>query len=337
MLYDSSKPVNVKIQNDSFILYQPNYLGCKVSDLRNYKLSLVRNKGYNGYLNRTAIRRIKNTLSNWYTTLNEFNNSSEGRKSYYRRKLVFITLTLSSEQIHDDKFVKRHFLDRFIVQMKRTRSMNNYLWKAEKQQNGNIHFHVVTDIFIDKKYVQQVWNDIQNDYGYIDRFFLKFNHTNPPSTDIHQVNDLKQLGSYVSKYLTKNDKENQDEKLIVKGRLYGVSDGLRKLKSFTCDTPYDLICYLNDSANRLVNRVFESDYFDIYTCDTSLILDSFFPSISVQRSKFYVNEYKKLYFISRSEKPSQNYATPLIHDWQPKQLHLDFNLPDPYIDNHYFD
>src|SRR5690606_39568338 len=67
--------------------------------------------------------------------------------STYKFRLSFITLTLPSPQGSiSDKEIKRGPLRMFIQKMGRRYGMYNYVWKAEKQKNGNIHFHITTDV-----------------------------------------------------------------------------------------------------------------------------------------------------------------------------------------------
>ncbi|GAH86291.1 unnamed protein product, partial [marine sediment metagenome] len=45
-----------------------------------------------------------------------------------------------------------------------------YVWRAEKQENGNIHFHFIVDNFIPWNELRNTWNRIQQNLGYISRF-----------------------------------------------------------------------------------------------------------------------------------------------------------------------
>ena len=69
-------------------------------------------------------------------------------KNYVKYKLTFITLTLSASQTHDDKEITAILLNSFLNAMRRKWNVERYVWKAEKQENGNIHYHILTDKFI---------------------------------------------------------------------------------------------------------------------------------------------------------------------------------------------
>lgn len=101
---------------------------------------------------------------------------------YKQRKchVTFCTLTLPSEQKHDDKFIRRYLLDKFIRILKDKYGVTLYLWVAEAQANGNIHYHILLDKFIENvpkpKYAKvpleltKEWNKLLNTYGYIQAY-----------------------------------------------------------------------------------------------------------------------------------------------------------------------
>lgn len=119
-------------------------------------------------------------------------------------KINFITLTLPSEQIHSDDEIKKKALNNFLDNCRKTHNLKNYIWKAEKQLNGNIHFHLVTDCYIRYDKIQSLWNDSINLLGYVDRFKEKIGHSNPNSTDVHSIKHVKRIANYVAKYMSKN-------------------------------------------------------------------------------------------------------------------------------------
>lgn len=85
-------------------------------------------------------------------------------------KVNTITLTLPAKQIHTDEQIKSLILDPFIKSCKYHFSMSNYFWKAEVQENGNIHFHLETDCYMDKDKLRHLWNHQLNRYGIIDAY-----------------------------------------------------------------------------------------------------------------------------------------------------------------------
>ena len=154
-----------------------------------------------------------------------------------KRSLKFITLTLSSRQKHTDNEIRNKLLNQFLTELREKFGLKNYIWKAEKQENGNLHFHILVDVYIHYKQIREIWNRIQNKLGYVDRFreiyekltfddyyFLMIrngttatiqqlkdryerqsrdNFKDPPSTEIRQVEKVRSVHSYFTKYFSK--------------------------------------------------------------------------------------------------------------------------------------
>jgi len=151
-------------------------------------------------------------------------------------KLTFVTLTLPSQQIHSDNEIKTTCLNHFLTILRNKYSVDLYIWKAEKQENNNIHFHILTNRYIPWLSLRSEWNRIINKLGYVDRYQVKqqeffkdgfrmsvnkndkrpeaaqrnaylksleSNFTNPNSTDIHALYKIKNVAAYISKYLSK--------------------------------------------------------------------------------------------------------------------------------------
>ncbi len=119
-------------------------------------------------------------------------------------KVNFVTLTLSSPQIHSDNEIKQKLLQPFLDTLRKTWKCKHYLWRAEPQKNGNIHFHLVTDVYIPMWKLRVRWNDIQNKLGYVDRWKTEKKVRQPPSTEVKSVKNIRKLGAYLAKYCAKN-------------------------------------------------------------------------------------------------------------------------------------
>lgn len=187
-----------------------------------------------GFMNPRIRKQIRRIVYNWIDCIKPEHNGSIN--SYYS-KPVFITLTLPSIQQHTDQDLHRKALGKFLIYMKRKGYCVNFLWRAERQKNGNLHYHILTDTYIDHKLIKDVWNDIMNNLGYIDQYKLnqleKAGHLNlisnevlnnikdihlleshrkklleeipmPNSTDIHHLKSIKNAAAYITKYLNKS-------------------------------------------------------------------------------------------------------------------------------------
>lgn len=187
---------------------------------------------YKGELSKTTSRKIAHMLQVWYRTLVVNQDKRNLLSTDKSKKLIFLTMTLSSKQMHDDKVVKRDMLNHFIITLNRKFGMVNYLWKAEPQKNGNIHFHIVTDVFINKNKFNYEWDRIQEKNGYINNLPKYHNEYSSPSTRIEVISTNDGISHYMSKYVGKSDGSRK-----IEGRVWGCSKSVRDLKDY--QFPFD--------------------------------------------------------------------------------------------------
>ena len=170
------------------------------------RASQKKNKIHSGTLSNKANNRVQ-TAIDWMMLLSKEKESlNHAFKSFYKWKLNFVTLTLCAHQVHSDKWIKDNLLNQFLVELRKYCGVENYLWRAESQSSGNIHFHIVTDKFLPWQELRDRWNRIQKKGGYTVVFSQKFGHENPNSTDIHSLKKVKNVAAYLSKYVGKNSK-----------------------------------------------------------------------------------------------------------------------------------
>lgn len=246
-------------------------------------------KGNSGLLSKKAKSRMEKAISYMIAASDEKTIHWRGSSKKTRYKLSFVTLTLSSEQVHDDEVIKKELLDQFLLEVKRKYRVTVYFWRAEKQRNGNIHFHILVNRFIPWYAVRAIWNRIQNKLGYVDRysnnqmlFFkdgFKFRpelagnwsyknqqkayhegmacgFTNPNSTDIHSIKKMKNVLGYVMKYCTKDPEE-----LLVSGRAWGLSRTLSQVKNFVIERYGKIDDELDMIAKKFKKRLYTAEYF----------------------------------------------------------------------------
>lgn len=119
--------------------------------------------------------------------------------------LSFIDLTLPSVQLHSDEYIKKHMLSPFLKWLERSWSVKSYIWKAETQNNGNIHFHLTTDKFIHWKSIRAKWNRLCSAHGYCKVFQNGTNDKGDSATKIKAVINPDKIKMYVASYCTKKD------------------------------------------------------------------------------------------------------------------------------------
>ncbi len=216
---------------------------------------------------------------------------SKEHKRHFSFRLNFLTLTLSSAQIHSDNEIKQRLLNNFLTQLRQKWGVRNYIWKAEAQLNGNIHFHIVCDKFIPWWQLRQCWNRIQNNLGYVDRFAEVHGHHDPNSTDVHKLKKILNLGAYFVAELTKQSKgclytpiKQVDGKFqpifnpvdielnpisdfkayrVIQGKIWGLSTSLSRIRAATLVIYGRVEREMNLIISRFKDRHFSSDWFHV--------------------------------------------------------------------------
>lgn len=225
-----------------------------------------RDNYHQGRISIIAKRKISRSLSYLVYTAKPkpIHKPWHGRNFMF--KVNFITLSLSSKQIHSDQVIKAQLLNQFIIEMKNRWNVEMYVWRAEKQKNGRIHFHIATGSFIPWNELRNVWNRIQQKLGYVTRYResrLKWHqsgfhydpkhekkwprakqlkayksgmHTgwdNPNSVDIHSLRHVGDIKAYMIKYMSKNKKFTDEQKRMFNALPLAEQRKLRKEKFVT--------------------------------------------------------------------------------------------------------
>lgn len=159
-------------------------------------------------------RKLKNVL-NWLVVGAKRKTvySKSNNKSFYFY-VNFITLTIpfsEKNKIEDKKAMK--MLHNWLSSASYSFGLKNYVWKAETTENGQLHFHITSDTFIDYKLLRKSWNRILSKNGLLLEFYKKYGHIDANSTDVHSVKDVNSISSYLASYLTgkkKKAKKNID-------------------------------------------------------------------------------------------------------------------------------
>jgi hypothetical protein len=199
-----------------------------------------------------ARKRLRECLSRWFDTVTIAHEFLRAPVIPLRNH-TFITLTLSSRQVHCDKTIKRECLNHFLIYLKRHYGAVNYIWKAELQKNGNIHYHIITDKYIPHQELRELWNMAQNRLSYVDMFEQ---HRNPNSTDIHSLKRVRNVMSYVGKYMSKSVTERP-----ICGHVWGRSDNLQLLLPFSLHNDLPLTEWFQMQIDSVPSRQFTGDAF----------------------------------------------------------------------------
>ena len=217
----------LQVRKNSIVQYDQSEFSKRKQEAINELLAENGKDTYRGEMSLVAQKNLRRKIQIWHSGIEYFNAKVYNPNSYNTKRLVFLTLTLSSSQRHSDQQIKKDILKPYMRILREKHGCTNYVWKAESQANGSIHFHVIIDKFIDKAELQNEWNYSQQKLYYIDRFEQKFKHRNPPSTHIEVVDNLEIAEKYIEKYICKEDKYRR-----IEGAIWKASKSVNSLKFF---------------------------------------------------------------------------------------------------------
>lgn len=210
------------------IYYQYQQTGAsKFISLRSLNMQTARATRYNGNISAGAKKRLTKAITLLVQTAKDRYIYNEVIKKHVWHKLAFITLTVSDpEKKLSGKEAYKKLLSHFIAWLRRTKKINTYIWKAELQKNGQIHYHITTPAFINYQEIRDKWNNLQRKAGLLDKYAKEHGHYDANSTDVHKVKHIKDLSAYLIKYIAKSTQN--EEKLG--GKVWDCSENLSKAK-----------------------------------------------------------------------------------------------------------
>lgn len=166
-------------------------------------------KTHQGKLSPNARRKLKNALR-WLVACSDVKQCYEKKKKDmvdYRVNLATFTF---KKNMQDDNKARKLFS--MWLEMARYRfALERYVWKAEPQERGAIHFHLVSGIYLPHKEVCYTWNRLLSKNG--------LHQPNANSTDVHAVQGVYNLEAYLTEYMMNEDKH--EGRRPIKGKLWG--------------------------------------------------------------------------------------------------------------------
>ena len=294
----SIEPTKVSLFNRVFIRNQSTgelttRHANKITRVVNHKTqqssNLVSTKHHNFVISDNAYRTIKRKI-NWLHYLAKPKHvKTYNGKDIFNFKCAFITLTLPSVQKECTQEFTNLYFNQFLTEIRQRTKMQNYVWRLEFQKNGNVHYHIITDTYLDYFFVRSIWNRILSKGAYISDYQSRFinlnlseynniinsdkklefkevarryavgkkdNWTQPNSVDVKSVNNNQSISNYLSKYFAKDSKHDTTRNILDthensrKLRLWFCSRSLSKLKTVS-----DFVEAVDFSAQYLVDGV----------------------------------------------------------------------------------
>lgn len=165
--------------------------------------------------------------------------------------------------------------------------LKNYLWVSERQQNGTIHFHLVTsdtlNVIVFNHFVAAAifgskQNKINSD-SLLNTSLSKFNGVDS-SKSMQKVKDVTRLRKYITKYITKNKSVfthfcwhcSRSISALFTSQQYTIEEV--ENKSIPVDPDYQSSCYLVSDYYTFVyypNINFEKCFADMIALNDSII------------------------------------------------------------------
>jgi hypothetical protein len=268
---------------------------------RQANMRLQAKAAYSGGMSQGSRKRLSKAVTIMSQAIKPvwITNPVNNRLHYH--KFSFITLTVASGKNITAKFAYDHLLSHFLDWMTRTvggenKAAKTYIWKAELQKRGQIHYHITTPAFIHWRQIRSKWNSLQRQAGLLDDFAMEHGHFDPNGTDVHDTRQVKNADRYLLKELGKTisalqlqaigevrakvkagelPAEDADaeierikaEKVLTVGKIWGCSQDLAGVNYFTLDVTREHERTIEQWVLEGRARKVVDDYFSIVYCD----------------------------------------------------------------------
>lgn len=187
-------------------------------------------KTYTGSVTQHTKKRIEKAVSLLLQKSKEhkiFNPITEKEEMF---RINFITLTVhDTSKNYTASETYKMLLKPFLQWLTKTQKVTDYIWKAELQKRGQIHYHITTNKWIHYQLIKDKWNNLMRQNNMLIEYFKKFKTYNPNSTDVHKVYKIKNIEAYLCKYLSKKESDKNN----TKGKVWDCSNSLKGKKYFT--------------------------------------------------------------------------------------------------------
>lgn len=294
-LKEKASPLNyvvLQVRGKKIIEYdRVDYLSyCKSEE----QLNLISKQKitYQGEMSPAAQIKMKRIILCWSDAVQQFNKNVTDYNSASFRKFVFITLTLPSYQFHSDKDLKKSLLAPFMRNLRENCQCENYIWKAESQENGNLHFHVIVDQFVSKVLIDKYWLNALESMGYLDEFEKKHGHRNPPCCNVQLVKNQHDIEKYIGKYVGKSENYRK-----IDGAVWKCSKKLSSLRFFEIERDRIIEQNLQKYAVQHSDSFKSTEHCNIYNIGNDSV-EQFLSNSALRFYKCYLLALREFLFLS---------------------------------------
>lgn len=205
--------------------------------LRRLRISILQklndeHKTYSGRLTPGTRKRCAKAISLLIQTSppREIYNYVTHRKQMFQLSMLVLTIPEMNYNV-TLKDGYKNLLKPFIDWLVKTKKVNTYVWKAEVQKRGQLHYHITTPSWIHHKEIRNKWNYLLNKSNLMEEYVLEHGHCNPPSTYIKKVHAIQDLQAYLLKEFCKSIQNNHSST----GKIWDCSTNLKGVPYFTVE------------------------------------------------------------------------------------------------------
>lgn len=191
-----------------------------------------------------------------------------------RTFLAFYSISFPAGWSDDDGIT---CLNQWLTRLRKEYGLTHYLWVAERQKNGTIHFHLLTT---ERMTVKKSGEPLSGTNGLLAKIIdyqitkkglnFKFEREKYNGVDVREVKNRKNLASYLTKYVSKNNTE-------MKCLCYHSSRSVSQLFTAICIPPS---VYLHEELRKEIENV------DTYTVDGYCKVEFF--NVKQKNGEYYV-------------------------------------------------
>lgn len=319
----------LQLRNNGVVVYdEPIYSRRFVNNHLNRKrMKQAAKTRYSGKMSPGARKRLSRAVTLVCQGIKPkwVHNPVTGRYQYHR--LSFATLTVTDRNNQTHRYIYDNVFVHFLAWLRRTKDVHTIIWKAEFQNRGQIHYHLIFPDFIHYAEIRDKWNDLQHAAGLLDEYAKEHGHFKPNSTDIHEIKFVRNLANYILKELGKS---MQNEK-SVNGKIWDCSDNLAGKQYFAVALSSEVYEQLHLLARRKGVTMIKENFW--FLLDYGNVPGLSPPDLLSKDERDQFENYLQSIFDPHYVQPE---AVPVIAEklvdnindssqWQPVQIAIDFN------------
>lgn len=268
----------IQFRHDEIVIYW-QYVGDRRTPLNLFNSTDEKaNQSYTNNFSQSAQKNLKKAIDILLQITPPIKRFHPLTKKPFNHRLSVITLTIPTTQVIHPNTAYNQLLKPFIDYLRKTKDVENYIWKLEFQKRGQIHYHITMPQVIHWREIRNKWNYLLKKNNYLNEYYSKKGNYDPNSTDIHKVYNIDKIGPYLMKEFVKScqnvdiNKHNYTkEDINKKFKYWDCSNSLVQCKRFATDMNEDIAYSLYNYISKTDKEV---QYLKLENCEI-IKLDDF--------------------------------------------------------------